>query len=302
MNKNTIYHKQVQLLLRVLPVVAEESCFALKGGTAINLFVRDFPRLSVDIDLVYLPLDDRNTALANARDALNRIAQKLTAKGMKAIHTSNAPDVLRLQIRQQHIAVKLELSPVMRGTVFSPEDLSVTEKVEAEFGYAEILITSFADLYAGKICAALDRQHPRDLFDIKLLLENEGIDDNLRKTFLVYLISSGRPIHELLKPRLKSNIRDKYQSEFENMATIPVTIEELEATFQELVKTIHGGLTDAEKRFLISFKKTEPDWPLLDLDGIAKLPAVRWKLLNLQKMPSDSHRAALAALEKILEY
>jgi hypothetical protein len=46
-------------LIRVLPSIAEEACFALKGGTAINLFVRDMPRLSVDIDLTYLPVQPR---------------------------------------------------------------------------------------------------------------------------------------------------------------------------------------------------------------------------------------------------
>ena len=51
-----VYRRQVQLLIRVLPSIAEEACFALKGGTAINLFVRDMPRLSVDIDLTYLPV------------------------------------------------------------------------------------------------------------------------------------------------------------------------------------------------------------------------------------------------------
>lgn len=56
------YKQQVSLLLSVLPEVAKESCFALHGGTAINLFVRDMPRLSVDIDLTYLPLEDRQSA------------------------------------------------------------------------------------------------------------------------------------------------------------------------------------------------------------------------------------------------
>jgi predicted nucleotidyltransferase component of viral defense system len=62
---NNRYRKQVQLLVRVLPLVDVETCFALKGGTAINLFYRELPRLSVDIDLLYIPRDDRDTALKN---------------------------------------------------------------------------------------------------------------------------------------------------------------------------------------------------------------------------------------------
>jgi len=297
-----IYYKQVQLLLRVLPFVAKESCFALKGGTAINLFIRDLPRLSVDIDLVYLPLEDRTTALKNARDALDRIAIDLQQNipDIKAFHTDDAVDTLRLLIEQRRIQIKLELSPVMRGTVFPPMNKSVREKVEAEFGYAELPVTSFCDLYAGKICAALDRQHPRDLFDVKLLLENEGISDDLRKTFLVYLISAPRPISKILKPDLKTKIRDTYASEFLNMTETMVSIEELEDTFYELVSTIHAGLTNDEKQFLLSFKSLEPEWDLLGLDGISELPAVKWKLINLGRMSEGKHREALEILKNTI--
>ncbi len=70
---NDEYKAQVDLLLKVLPFVALEPCFALKGGTAINLFVRNMPRLSVDIDLSYLPMDDRDAALSNIEESLYRI-------------------------------------------------------------------------------------------------------------------------------------------------------------------------------------------------------------------------------------
>jgi len=64
------YYQQVVLLLDVLPIVGQETCFALKGGTAINLFVRNLPRLSVDIDLTYLPVQDRTTSLREVGSAL----------------------------------------------------------------------------------------------------------------------------------------------------------------------------------------------------------------------------------------
>jgi len=69
----TPYREQVALLLRVLPIIGREEAFALKGGTAINLFVRDLPRLSVDIDLTFLPLVDRVAALSAIREALQRV-------------------------------------------------------------------------------------------------------------------------------------------------------------------------------------------------------------------------------------
>jgi predicted nucleotidyltransferase component of viral defense system len=158
MDRNSIYFKQVQLLVRILPFIAKEKCFALKGGTAINLFIRDFPRLSVDIDLVYLPTSDRATALQNAVEALNRITQDLQTSipGVQVTRPNLAPDGLRLMVSHQGVQIKVELSPVLRGSVFSPEDSEVVERVENIFGYARMPVMSFPDVYAGKLCAALD--------------------------------------------------------------------------------------------------------------------------------------------------
>ncbi len=98
MNKGSLYYRQVRLVVRLLPIIAKEPCFALKGGTAINLFVRELPRLSVDIDLVYLPLDDRETALKNIRAALSRIAKDIQQEipDSKVVPAHEESDALRL--------------------------------------------------------------------------------------------------------------------------------------------------------------------------------------------------------------
>lgn len=80
------YYRQVALLMQVLPYVAVEREFALKGGTAINLFIRDFPRLSVDIDLAWVPLESRAIALPHIRDALARIAANLQQQAGRALY------------------------------------------------------------------------------------------------------------------------------------------------------------------------------------------------------------------------
>jgi predicted nucleotidyltransferase component of viral defense system len=296
------YYKQVQLLISVLPIVAEEKCFALKGGTAINLFIRDLPRLSVDIDLVYLPMDDRDTALAHITNALNRIAASIVEKinGVKIQKSfESRVDALRLIVKQGDVQIKIELSPVLRGTVFPEELREVTEKVEEQFGYVEMPVVSLADLYAGKLCAALDRQHPRDLFDVKFLLENEGLSQDLRKTFLVYLISHNRTMAELLRPTRKE-LQATYDNEFIRMAQIDVPLEELEAVRETMISELNKSLTDAEKRFLLSFKALKPDWALLGLSNIENLPAVRWKMHNLEKMDKNRHSEALKNLESVL--
>ena len=209
------YSRQVRLLVSVLPMVGREACFALKGGTAINLFVRDMPRLSVDIDLAFLPTGDRAAALQ-------------------------------------------------------------------------------------EIDAALDRQHPRDLFDVKLLLAKEGIDDELFRAFLVYLISHDGSIARVLNPTLKP-LEDLFARQFVGMTTEPVTLENLEQARDELIGVLHGRLGERERAFLVSFKRREPKWELLGVAHAPDLPAIRWKLQNLAQMTPSRHRDAIGNLERVLD-
>ncbi|WP_439558403.1 nucleotidyl transferase AbiEii/AbiGii toxin family protein [Dyadobacter sp.] len=304
MNKDTIYYQQVQLLVRVLPLLDSEKCFALKGGTAINLFYRELPRLSVDIDLLYLPAEPREVSLKNIREALTRLSTLITktVAGVKVQNTHEQNDGLRLIVQLGEVRIKVELSPVIRGTVFEAERMAVCELVEREFGYAEIQVASLPDLYAGKICAALDRQHPRDLFDVKFLLEKEGFTQDLRKTFLVFLISHQRPMSELLAPHHK-DITAIYENEFAQMAEADVSLKELEDTRELLVELIHKQMTDQEREFLISFKAQTPQWDLLglqNLEQVAALPSVQWKLMNLARMPKQKHAQALKKLRAVL--
>jgi predicted nucleotidyltransferase component of viral defense system len=176
------YSRQVRLLVSVLPMVGREACFALKGGTAINLFVRDMPRLSVDIDLAFLPMGDRAEALREIDAALSRISEALTGRpyGYRVRAGKHQEGrAFGLLVSDGAAEIKIEVSPVSRGTVYPEAMRRIVGSAEAEFGFAEVPVVSFADLYAGKIVAALDRQHPRDLFDVKLLLAKEGIDDEL---------------------------------------------------------------------------------------------------------------------------
>ncbi len=304
MDRNSIYYKQVRLLMQVLPFVAKQKCFALKGGTAINLFVREFPRLSVDIDLVYLPMEGRDEALKEISEALDAISVDLKG-AFKDIELTEAyklkRDALRLIVGRNGVQIKVELSPVLRGTVYEPQMMEVCAAVEDEFGYAEVPVVALADLYAGKICAALDRQHPRDLFDVKWLLENEGLNDDIRKALIIYLASHNRPMAELLRPQFK-DISAIYAGEFANMAETYVPLEELVAVRERLVELIHQRLTDSEKGFLLSFKNREPDWALLELDDVSDLPAIKWKQINLAKMPDDKHKLALDKLKEVLGF
>ena len=299
------YAAQVQLLVRILPFVADEAVFALKGGTAINLFYRDMPRLSVDIDLVYLPIEDRPTSLLNIDAALTRIVAQINAElvGAKAERIAGGgQNETRLLVRQGLVEVKVETSPVLRGTVHPVARLLFTKSVQAAFGFAEMQVVAFEDLFAGKLTAALDRQHPRDLYDVKLLYENEGLTDDLFRTLLVYLASSGRPPHELLDPNLL-DLDKPFASEFEGMTNEPVTIDALVTTRQRLIADVQSRLNDRAATFLRSLIDGSPNFDLIGLPRAAQLPAVRWKVQNLLKLKADNpakHAEQRNALERLL--
>lgn len=129
----------------------------------------------------------------------------------------------------------------------------VSAAMEAAFEFAEIQVVSCADLYAGKIVAALDRQSC-DVFDAGRLLANEGIADALRRAFLVYAISHSRPIAELLAPREKAIAREFLQN-FEGMTVEPVSMEDLVAVRTALIDAIVGKMPGEHRRFLLGFKR-----------------------------------------------
>lgn len=296
------YFAQVRLLVAVLPIVARERCFALKGGTAINLFVRDMPRLSVDIDLAFVPIGDRASALGDIDAALGRISETLGGRpyGYRvSVGKRQDGSVYGLLVSDRAAEIKVEVSPVLRGSVYPESMRRLVERAEAEFGFAEVPVVSFADLYAGKIVAALDRQHPRDLFDVKLLLAEEGIGDELFRAFLVYLISHDGSIARLLNPTRKP-LEDLFERQFAGMTVEAVTVDELDRARAGLIAALHQRLGEREKAFLMSFKRREPSWDLLGVAHAADLPAVHWKLQNLAQMSREKHRKALDNLERVL--
>lgn len=302
--KDNPYFKQVQLILRVMPHVAAEECFALKGGTAINLYVRDMPRLSVDIDLTYLPLEPRDTALANIGEALHRIAtgirKTVLGASVQESRVKGAVHISKLFVRTPEATIKIEPNLVLRGTVFSPVERELSEPVEVLFeASATVNTLAVADLYGGKMCAALDRQHPRDIFDVKILMENEGITDEIRTAFVVYLASHDRPMSELLDPN-KKDFRQVFEQEFAGMAVEEVEYDELVAVRERLIETIKKTMTENEKKFLFSIKQGQPDWDLMPVAGIEQLPGIQWKLINIRKMKKDKQAEALQKLQSVL--
>lgn len=298
-----VYRDQVGLLIRALPYVAAEDCLALKGGTAINLFYREMPRLSVDVDLTYLPVANREESLRDIDRSLRRVSDQIGEADPSAQITESAPasrnTIDKLFVRSQGVQIKIEVNPILRGCVNEPELMEICTKAEDQFGYAQINVMSFADLFAGKIVAALDRQHPRDLFDVHQLLENEGVSDGLRETLIVYLIGHERSPARLLTAQCR-NIAEEYRSNFYGMTDDDISMETLVATHADLTRNLVNNMSDAHRRFLASFYRRKPEWDLLDVDGADRLPAVRWREINLDRAGEGTREAMARHIEEVL--
>lgn len=159
-----------------------------------------------------------------------------------------------------------------------------------------------AEIYGGKICAAVDRQHPRDLFDVRLLLDNEGLTEEIKTGFLVALISHMRPINELLNPTFL-NQRNAFKTQFSGMSDIPFSYEEFEKTREELVSGIKAKLSAEDRKFLVSFKKANPIWEYFGIKNANGLPAVLWKLQNIERLKRENpkkHLDLVNTLDKTL--
>ncbi|TLF47023.1 nucleotidyl transferase AbiEii/AbiGii toxin family protein [Maribacter aurantiacus] len=293
----TNYRFQVALLLDVLPEVAKEDCFALHGGTAINLFVREMPRLSVDIDLTYIPLEERTIAFKNINSALGRIKAAIE-KVDPNIKIISKPEILKLQISKGQAQIKLEVNQGMRGVIDVPVKMYLCETAQEVFDvFCEIQVVPFGQLYGGKICAALDRQHPRDLFDVNDLVKNEGFTEAVKKGFLFGLLSSKRPIHEMLFPNLLDQ-RSAMANQFEGMSKDKFSYADFETTRHLLISAIQSNLSDSDKEFLLKFQKGSPDWTYYDFKDF---PAVQWKLQNLNRLKEadpEKHQEQLRLLKE----
>lgn len=292
---NNAYTKQVKLLLDVLPEVAKETCFAMHGGTAINLFVRDMPRLSVDIDLTYVEIAERNETLAGINAALIRIKERI--EGLRpSIRIQHKENICKLQLDERGVMIKIEVNMVARGLIGEATKAQLCEAAQEHFdAFCAMPIVPLGQLYGGKLCAAMDKQHPRNLFDVKLLLENEGFTDDIKRGFIFGLVGSDRPTHEMLKPNLLDQ-RMAFENQFEGMSAIEFSYDEYETTRLQLIETIQSGLNEGDKTFLLSLNRLDPDWSTYDFQ---EFPSVKWKLLNLEKFKTENPETYQQQLSKL---
>lgn len=286
---NREYLETARLLIQVAPLVFVDDQFGLKGGTAINLFLRDMPRLSVDLDLVFTDHTvGRKEAIARINAAVRDAADRLRARRFEVyVPEAGGDGETKLMVRSGAAEVKVEINTVMRGTVHRVRRANLTPLArDTLLADIEIPVLASEDVYGGKIVAALDRQHPRDLFDVMELFKHEGITPGIRRAFVVYLASHNRPVHEVLFPVLR-DIQMDYERNFIGMTSQPTEFAELLETRDRMINELHAGLDADERRFLLSLVRAQPEWELLGIPHVSELPAVRWKLQNLARLQRE---------------
>ena len=298
---NQIYLDTARLLTQIAPLVFADTTFALKGGTAINLFIRDMPRLSVDLDLVFADHRvPREQAFARIGEALRQASERLAARGFQTRTQATADGAeTKLLVRRGSIEVKIEVNFVMRGTVHPVAQAALVPRArDALLADLEIPVVSFADVYGGKLVAAMDRQHPRDLFDVMQLFEHEGITPEVRRAFVIYLASHNRPVHEVLFPA-RRDIAQAYERTFRGMTNEPVELNALLEVRDRMMGELQTALDADERRFLLTLVANEPDWSRLGVPHAEELPGIRWKLHNLGQLEATNPRKFAAQAEAL---
>ncbi|MGN0236693.1 MAG: nucleotidyl transferase AbiEii/AbiGii toxin family protein [Lepagella sp.] len=293
---NNVYRKKVELLLRILPFVTDEECFAIHGGTAINLFIKNLSRLSVDIDVTYIPLEDRASSLNHINEALLRIAEK-AKRSFRDIRIIPRLDICKITCERQGCQVKIEVNQTKRGLVCGEAKLyPLCAKAQDLFGMeVDARIVSLPQLYGGKISAALSRQHPRDLFDVNQM---DISLSEVKEGLIFCLLGSDRPIHESFSPNMIDQ-REAMEKQFVGMSDIPFSYEEFEETRSNLIEGINNIITEEDKRFLINFEELSVDIENCPYSSFFKYPSVKWKIQNLQKLKTINPKKLRSEADKL---
>lgn len=293
-----IYRRQVALLIRIMPSVFRIKDFAVHGGTAINLFYKNMPRYSVDIDLTYIPITDRRTSIDVINTHLTQLKQMIerTVPGIKVVHK---PDVLKLQCSYEGAMVKIEVNGTKRGIIGATGDHMLCARAQNEFQMGcKARIVSFSQLYGGKITAALSRQHPRDLFDCKYM-EIDNFKD-VKDGFMLCLLGSDKPIIESLRPN-SIDQTEALEKQFAGMSDVPFSYADYEDARINLVKMVNDNLDSADKDFLLSFEVGNPIWNLCCAGDLSAYPSVRWKQQNIIKLKELNPQKHLDGINKLRE-
>ena len=296
---NNLYKKQVALLIRIMPAVYRIKDFAVHGGTAINLFHKNMPRYSVDIDLTYIPIQEREESLKTINEHLKTLKANIE-KSIPGIKVIAKYDVWKLQCTLNGATVKIEVNGTKRGIIGLTEDKMLCDKAQQEFSMAcKARTVSYSQLYGGKITAALSRQHPRDLFDCKYM-EISSFED-VKDGFMLCLLGSDKPIIESLQP---NNIdqTDALENQFKGMSDVEFSYADYEEARVNLIAQVNAAFTETDKDFILSFEKGTPEWNKCSAGDLSCYPSVKWKLQNIFKLKETNPQKYQQGIERLKNF
>jgi len=265
----------------------------------IREFIISCDNFSIDIDLTYLPLKNRDESLQEINNCLLTLKQQIE-KAIPGIRVVHKPAIWKLLCTKGGAMVKIEVNGIKRGIIGSIEDRTLCEKAQKEFKMGCVArIVPFSLLYGGKIAAALSRQHPRDLFDCKYM----GIEsfDDVKNGLIFYLLGSDKPLIESLQPNPLDQ-KQALKNQFQGMSDVPFDYADFEATRKELIEKVNQNLTNTDKEFLISYESGVPDWEKCCAGDLSGYPSIQWKLKNIRTLKETNPSKFSEGVEKLIRF
>jgi predicted nucleotidyltransferase component of viral defense system len=227
----------------------------------------------------------REDAIKEISNTLKESKSRLDGIGIHSefLRTRSGEEV-KMLVQRGNSQVKVEVNFVFRGTVLPTQERELTRAASELFTTnLSLPLLDESELYGSKLVAALDRQHPRDFFDVYGLFESTGLTPEIVECFVCYLSGHNRPIHEVLFSR-DLDLSLPYESEFQGMTRKEVKLEELLSTRERLRVELPSRLTESQKLFLVGLTTGEPDWKLMECAHLKEMPAIRWKQENLVRL------------------
>jgi hypothetical protein len=202
-------------------------------------------------------------------------------------------------VRHRSDLVKVEVNHVFRGTVIPVVPRPMTAATSTMFAREiTVPILATAELYGSKLVAALDRQHPRDFFDVLGMYERHGLSPEIVECFVCYLAGHNRPVHEVLFSR-DQDMKRAFENELVGMTREPIALETLVEVRRRLRADLAEALTPNQRTFLLGLVSGKPDWSLMQSPHLAELPAIRWKLENITRLEKSNRTKFTAQSDEL---
>ncbi len=231
----------------------------------------------------------RKEAFSEIGQALEEASDALTDQNLRC-ELGRTPEgsEVKLFVERDTTRIKIEVNHVFRGTLLPVTQRSLSPTAEETFFTdLELPVLNADELYGSKLVAAMDRQHPRDLFDMKECLQADGLTPDILECYVGYLAGHNRPVHEVLFGN-RSNIEAAFTNEFEGMSSTPVKLEDLVDIQEHLFSEVPKILSEQHRAFLVGLVRAEPNWHLMKCAHLEQLPALKWKLQNLERLKQSN--------------